>query len=69
MEESAELAERLAKMAHDRGATSTATRHRERAADVREEAEVIRAFLLRPVAPADETDEDRGATAASVAAG
>jgi two-component system chemotaxis response regulator CheB len=69
MEESAELAERLARMAHDRGATSTATRHRERAADVREEAEVIRAFLLRPVAPADETDEDRGATAASVAAG
>ena len=69
MEESAELAERLANMADDRGATSTATRHRERAVDVREEADVIRAFLLRPISGGVEAEEEGESRAASAAAG
>ena len=66
MAESAELAERLARMADDRGATTTAARHRERAVDVRGEAEMIRGFLLRPRRLQD-AEEDSGASAASAA--
>lgn len=54
MEETAELSARLARMADDRGATRTASRHRERGREVLGQSQVIRDFLLRPLPVADE---------------
>jgi two-component system chemotaxis response regulator CheB len=70
MEETAELSDRLARMAEDRGATRSAKRHRERAEDVLGQAGVIRAFLLRPTSAADEANgDDRSTTASRAVAG
>ena len=67
MEETAELSDRLARMADDRGAARSAKRHRERGEEVLEQAEVIRAFLLKPTSVADDAEEDRTAAATRAA--
>jgi two-component system, chemotaxis family, protein-glutamate methylesterase/glutaminase len=48
MEETAELSSRLGRMAEERRAPRTAARHRRRADDVLDQAQVIRDFLLSP---------------------
>jgi two-component system chemotaxis response regulator CheB len=57
MEETGELAGRLARMADERGASLSAARHRGRAEDVLAQAGLIRDFLLSPRA---EREEDEG---------
>jgi two-component system, chemotaxis family, protein-glutamate methylesterase/glutaminase len=61
MEENAELSARLARMAEERGARSTAERHRDRGTELLAQSRVIRGFLLG-ASPADdggETSEKR----------
>jgi two-component system, chemotaxis family, protein-glutamate methylesterase/glutaminase len=48
MEETAELSSRLARISDEASAPRSAARHRRRAADVLEQARVIREFLLSP---------------------
>lgn len=69
MEETAELSDRLARMAEERGAIRTAKRHRERGEEVLEQAEVIRVFLLRPTTVAGDAEEDQAALATRAAGG
>ena len=69
MEETAELSDRLARMAEKRGATRTAKRHRERGEEVLEQAEVIRVFLVRPTRVAEDAEEGQAALAARAAGG
>jgi hypothetical protein len=66
MEETAELSKRLARLNVDRGASRSASRHRERSREVLEQAEVIRDYLLGP-AVTEGAEEDRGTSAARVA--
>ena len=58
MEETAELAGRLAHRADARGASATARRHRRRADDVAVQAHVIRDFLLSPATAPGREERD-----------
>ncbi|MFL5686517.1 MAG: chemotaxis protein CheB [Chloroflexota bacterium] len=58
MEENAELSSRLARMADERGATTSAERHRDRRTELLSQARLIRQFLLAPGATMEQGDSE-----------
>lgn len=60
MEENAELSTRLARTAEERGATTSAERHRDRGSELLTQSKVIREFLLGPGATKEDTEKETG---------